>query len=180
MPFIIVLHDSSVCCGSPWETLVLRGCGVHGALPGWPPVGLGIVCPAALTSACACGAGECLSSRLSGELTSIHISPEPSLKRANPTACGVSLGRSGSLGCQIPRERFLWVPVVRSPSLTARDSGNWPHPLGCPSTAGSWGMAGLLGIPGVRKWQRAMGVGGCSGSCSWGARGWAGGREGHG
>lgn len=93
MPFIIMLHDSSVCCGSPWETLVLRGCGVHGALPSWPPVGLGIVCPAALTSACACGAGECLSSRLSGELTSIHISPEPSLKRANPTACGVSLGQ---------------------------------------------------------------------------------------
>lgn len=54
VPFIIVLHDR-VCCGSPWETLVLRGFGVHGARP---RISLGIVCPAALTPACACGAGN--------------------------------------------------------------------------------------------------------------------------
>uniref|UniRef100_A0A8C0U105 DNA-directed RNA polymerase subunit beta n=1 Tax=Cyanistes caeruleus TaxID=156563 RepID=A0A8C0U105_CYACU len=76
------------------------------------------VCPAALTPACACGAGDCRSSRLSAELASIHISPKPSLKHANPTACGVSLGQR--------------VPGVPSP----QDPGTGITPWAVPAAVG--------------------------------------------
>uniref|UniRef100_A0A8C5TFY4 Uncharacterized protein n=1 Tax=Malurus cyaneus samueli TaxID=2593467 RepID=A0A8C5TFY4_9PASS len=53
---------------------------MRGARGAAEPVRLGLVCPAALPSACACGAGERLSRRLSGELTF----PKPSLKHRRP------------------------------------------------------------------------------------------------
>lgn len=134
VPFITVLHDS-VCCGSPWEPLVLRWRGAHapGHPSGWHRV------PGCSHPACACGAGQCPGSRLSGELTSIHVSPEPSLKHANPTACGVSLGQR--------------VPAVASP----QDLGKWERcPRAVPAAVGA-GHSGVL-----RDSRRAEGCGGGS------------------
>lgn len=82
--------------------------GVHTALPSWWSASLRFVSPAALTSACACGAGGRLNPWISGD--SIHISPKPSLKHANPTACVVfpwGSGVSGPLG-NLPGGCLWW------------------------------------------------------------------------